>query len=952
MVKEKTFRDELGGLLAAMLLTFLAPLYALAQEQSVEQVLLAKYTKERPLIYEGAQDLWPYSFLNDNGQPDGFNIDLMKLLLGKLRLPYEIRMKPRMMAFSDLKQGQSDLMIGLTAGFHEKYGYYSENPVTLFTQSILSPKSNPTQVRNFRDLAHHRVLVNDSSLCHHLMVDYGWGGNAIPTRNIAETVMQMSTEEQGELVWNTLSLKWLLRKFQIDNLEITPVDMPHGEYKFISSDSLLIHALDSVFTQLSSSDQLLPLQNKWFYPERQEKTTPLWVWYTIGGSGLLLLILLFYTIVYQLQARTIRRNNAKDNRRLALILETSGVRMWTYDIATKMFTWRNEFGQPAYVYTVEEFAQRYSPEDFQRLRGAIQRLSGLLPKEGGKEEEITLNIKAKDAREDGDTEMHDFVIVLSVLRRNEKNVPVELIGIKKDVTQKREAERKGQEQVLHYWAIFETPMVGILFFDNRGFLTNLNQKACQMLCCDRAEILAERPSFNAIFDLDGLPLSEADGFHATLMVDLSRIPQHERKVLSAKFRGKLYSEYRLVRVDDEEGKPLGLFAFCINLTYVARSQEAKARSIAQLHTAKDKESEYIHAIDNFLHNGDTRTVSYSPERHVLTIYSASEQVQHALTPTRLMTLVDDRMTNKAIRLLSNMDERVEMAVDTDIRTTLRVRGGHTLHLHLHLLPQLDAHGVVQEYMGVLRDISELKASEQRLAQVELKNQEIEDTKSAFIRNMMSEIRTPMDQVIESAARLMPQMTEQEEQPIASSIVQNAELLTQIIDNILYLSRIEAHMVEIQKRPTDFAQIFESHCRNGWEKYRNAGVRYTVENPYEQLVIDIDGEHLGNIITQVTRNAAQHTTSGMIRARYDYIGRRLMISVEDTGTGMSADQLRELNAQLEAGTHTSNGLGLAICKELIKQMGGNIEIYSEPGLGTTVWIILPCQATNIKRKKIL
>ena len=120
MVKEKTYREELGGLLAAMLLTFLAPLYALAQEQSVEQVLLAKYTKERPLIYEGAQDLWPYSFLNVNGQPDGFYIYLMKLLLGKLRLPYEIRMKPRMMAFSDLKQGQSDLMIGLTAGFHEK----------------------------------------------------------------------------------------------------------------------------------------------------------------------------------------------------------------------------------------------------------------------------------------------------------------------------------------------------------------------------------------------------------------------------------------------------------------------------------------------------------------------------------------------------------------------------------------------------------------------------------------------------------------------------------------------------------------------------------------------------------------------------------------------------------------------------------------------------------------
>ena len=175
-------------------------------------------------------------------------------------------------------------------------------------------------------------------------------------------------------------------------------------------------------------------------------------------------------------------------------------------------------------------------------------------------------------------------------------------------------------------------------------------------------------------------------------------------------------------------------------------------------------------------------------------------------------------------------------------------------------------------------------------------------------------------------------------------------LTHIISNVLNLSRIEANMVEIVNRPTDLAQVFQACCENGWEKSRRPGVHYIVENPYDRLVVDIDMDQVGNIIQQLTLNAAQHTQNGMVRARYDYIGRRLFVTIEDTGEGMTRSKLAELNAQL-AGSHTTSGLGLPICKELLNQMGGNMEISSEVGMGTTVWITLPCNATEMKRKKM-
>lgn len=893
--------------------------------------------------------MWPYSFLDENGNPDGYNVELIKLLLGQLNIPYQIRMAPRMTAFKDLKKGNSDLMIGLTAGFHDKYGYYSENSVTLFTQSILSPKSNPTKVHNFRDLAHHKVYVNDSSLCHHLMIDYGWENNAIPTRNIGETIKQMSTEENGELVWNTLSLKWMLRKFHIDNLEISPVDMPHGEYKFMSNDQYLIHQLDSILTLLNTTDKLLPLQNKWFYPERQEQSAPVWLWYATAAIAVLLFILVIYTLSYRIETRRINAEIKKRNRRLSLIMETSNVRVWTFDIETQQFTWRNEFGQAAYVYTREEFAHRYSPKDFESLENAIAQLSKQLRGKNGEEDEITLNIQAQDAREDGDTSMHDFIITLSVLRRDKKGVPTMLIGTKKDVTKRLAMEREANERTLRYWALFNTPILGIILYDKNGRLLNINQKACDMFGCNRDSIIAERPLFTHMFCIN-VNIAEADGFHATQMACFDKVPQELRKVQSMRRTDKLYNEYQLMTVNDENGCLLGLFAFCKDITYVANSMEEENVCEAELAKAREKRQEYIEAIDNFIRNGKTRIVSYSPQSHVFTILQTTKQLQHALTQTRLMTLVDSSMRIKAMHVLTNMDNRSEKPIDTEIQTTLRLRDGKTLWLYLHLLPQFDKDGTVSDYQGIILDVSEQKSIEQQLLQVKAKTQEVEDTKTTFISNMMEEIRNPLDRIIEKAGQLSADIDQGQEEE-KREIVSNAEQLTYIINNVLYLSRLEAHMVEIVNRPTDFSAFFEEACRTGWEKDLHPGVNCVVENPYEKLIIDIDSGHLNTIISQLTRNAAQHTYSGVIHTRYDYIGRRLIISIDDTGEGIAQAQLEQLNDEFVSGRHTSSGMGLPICKELLRQMGGRLEVNSETGLGTTVWVMLPCQAQLVKRKKI-
>ena len=504
------------------------------------------YTEEYPLVYEDAEDLWPYSFLNDEGQPEGFNIDLVEKLLKELNIPYVIRLKPQQEAFEDLKTGKSDLTLGLAAGFHDAYGHYGRHTITLFTQSVATPKKNHLEIKTFRDLGKDglKVIVNDSSLCHHLMLDYGWGDNAVISRDMKKSVQQVSTEEKGQIVWNTLSLKWLIKRYHLDNLFVTPVNMPHGEYRFMSNDQHLLDLLDETYADLHIKDEIEPIENKWIYPEHQEKNTPDWIWLLIGIASLLLVIAIVYFVSYQLRIRRIMKTNEQLNRRLALINETTKVRIWTYDVNDHEFSWRNENGKVAYTYTMEEFSQRYSEEDFKHLKDALDRLiSQHKNAKGHEEEEVTLELKAKDL-EDGDNELRNFVVVVSVLRRDKDGKPSVIIGTKKDVTEARRLKRLEDERTLRYWSIFYSQDAAIILFDKLGVIQDISPKACELCQCDGDKLIKQRVHINDFFMTKFTDLSKTDGFHAIQVINDVRI------------------EYQLKTFFNDSDQLLGIFAFC------------------------------------------------------------------------------------------------------------------------------------------------------------------------------------------------------------------------------------------------------------------------------------------------------------------------------------------------------------------------------------------------------
>ena len=536
------------------------------------------YTREHPLVYEDALNLWPYAFKGDDGKPAGYNIDLVKQLLEELDIPYVIQLKPWGEVVSDLKSRKADLTIGLSSGFSELPVLMGEQAVEQLTQSVVTPKSQSIAIKKFRDLgkAGTKVIVRDSSFCHHLMVDYGWGNNALPTEDIREAILRVDEQQEGQIVWRSLGLKWLIHHYQLKGVTLTAVNMPYGEYKFLSKDQHLLDQLDEAFIRFTEDGRLDQLDQKWFYPVQDEPQTPVWIW-VLGALSLLLLILaLVYLVMVRLKDTRLTAANNRLNRRLALIIETSHVRIWTYDVARHEFAWHNEDGQVACTYTVEEFSRRYSQSDFETLKGAIDRLVNREKDAHGHESDnLTLELKAKDV-EGGDHNIHDFVVALSVLSRDKEGNPTVIIGTKKDVTDARYLRKVNAERSLRFWSMFYNSESGVVLFDKDGCVSNANLEACEMFHCDIDQKVKEGTHLNDWFGTHFTNFDDIDGY------------ADKHKV------GDRTIEYKVRSVHDDHGGLLGLFAFC---RYVAASflllffaLQASAQSLAEQYVTRSAEA--------------------------------------------------------------------------------------------------------------------------------------------------------------------------------------------------------------------------------------------------------------------------------------------------------------------------------------------------------------------------
>lgn len=895
------------------------------------------YNDKRPLIYEDAWDLWPYVFLNENGEPDGYNIDLLKMIFKELDIPYEIRLRPTLEAQKDLKDHKSDLMLRMDADFARHNSSYGRTIVQIFTHSLVKPKGQAVNAKNGKELSRYPVIVHDKSFSHYKLKENGWAKEIIPYEDMKEAIQNVSTENNGIILWNSMSLKWLMTKYHTDNLEIIPFDFPYGEYKFFANDHHLLNQLDSVYSILRANDRLTAIQNKWFYPERHETGIPSWIWDMVKFFTILAVGILVYYTFFKIRERKMTQKINKENQRLSLIMKTSNVMFCTYNVSSQYFTVMDSSGHAERSYSLLEYSHRFDPNDFTNLTDGLRNVIE------GKSETVTIQLKEY---ENNLIDSNNYTVTLSVLRRDKHKRPSIIIILKTDTTQDCMRQALIKESMLRYQSLFNSALVDMVYYDADGYISDMNTKALSVIGVDNEEIRRRKISLRDVLGMKDLDIDKFEYFYAT---QLYKSPNDNRTLNKVLGKDRLYYELQVMPIYDKFGNRIGFFGTGRNVTESANSYRKLKENSKKLQIVKDDVSTYVHNIDYVLSVGGISLVNYRLDTHTLTVYSEIGHEKYSLTQTRALAFVDSSSEKQALRVLNKMDNRQTGSIIVDVKTCIRRRKDRLpLHLQLNFVPTI-VDGEITEYFGLIRDISEIKAVEEKLAEESVRAQEVETVKNAFLHNMSHEIRTPLNTVVGFSELFQMEHSPEDEALFINEIKNNSASLLKLINDILFLSRLDAGMITLSPQPVDFASIFAGRCTSVWDNHKQPGVEYIVQSPYNRLVVEIDEPNVSMIINKIITNAIQHTKSGSVLARYEYIADRLLVSVEDTGSGIKKENLENIFGRFVTGANNGAGLGLSICHELVQYMGGNIELTSTEGKGTTVWFSIPCKMVEMERK---
>jgi PAS domain S-box-containing protein len=288
----------------------------------------------------------------------------------------------------------------------------------------------------------------------------------------------------------------------------------------------------------------------------------------------------------------------------------------------------------------------------------------------------------------------------------------------------------------------------------------------------------------------------------------------------------------------------------------------------------------------------------------------------------------------------------------DYRCEHRLRsknGGWTWVLGAGRVLERDASGAPLRMAGISLDISEAKELQSSLQDALSKANEATKAKSEFLANMSHEIRTPMTAIMGytdllfedgDVSRAPAQRVE-----FINTIRRNGEHLLSIINDILDTAKIEAGKMTVESISTSPVQIVEEAV--SLMSVRAQGKGITLDLVYETSIpetVQTDPTRLKQVLINLLGNAIKFTEIGGVTLRIgldssNAAGPMLRLDVEDTGMGMTPEQVSRLFGAFEQADASTTrkfggtGLGLRISKRLAEMMGGDIIVSSEPGKGS-------------------
>jgi signal transduction histidine kinase/ActR/RegA family two-component response regulator len=249
---------------------------------------------------------------------------------------------------------------------------------------------------------------------------------------------------------------------------------------------------------------------------------------------------------------------------------------------------------------------------------------------------------------------------------------------------------------------------------------------------------------------------------------------------------------------------------------------------------------------------------------------------------------------------------------------------------------------------VRSQMTELQTKNQALAQAVEDAKQATRLKSEFLANMSHEIRTPMNAILGMTSLALDSHSREEQQEYLTDVMNSAESLLSLLNDILDLSKIEAGRMELSPTLVSLGPLVQDATRFLSQAARQKGLELTWKcSPEIPDNLAADPLRLRQVLLNLVGNAIKFTETGSVEVQAqpeseDQHTMLIRFAVRDTGLGIPEDKqalIFESFCQADGSTsrkHGGTGLGLTISSRLVDLMGGRIWVESKPGVGSTFY----------------
>lgn len=293
---------------------------------------------------------------------------------------------------------------------------------------------------------------------------------------------------------------------------------------------------------------------------------------------------------------------------------------------------------------------------------------------------------------------------------------------------------------------------------------------------------------------------------------------------------------------------------------------------------------------------------------------------------------------------------------------IRKSDGSIIWVSENVRPVYDDDGALLFFEGSMEDIDQRKNAELALKEEKVSSDLANRSKSEFLANMSHELRTPLNSIIGFSEIIKNQafgdIVQKEYVEYSDNIFQSGNRLLQIINEILDVSRIEAGDRSLNEGHINLNEIVSNTLMLLGTKIRDN--KMEIHNKVIDATLGLIGEEqaVKQMLINLVSNAVKFSPENAVMTLHCEIDTngKLRLSITDTGVGLHEDEIdKALSAFGQLNTEHSRsksgtGLGLTLVKSLMRLHGGELELVSQKGVGTTVTLVFPPERVTHNKKR--